>query len=65
MKRKVRVRTKSICPLSNEGVHSQLNDIQDLLDTLSKFVEGEAKKAESRHLYLQNCLYHLSNRKEI
>lgn len=65
MKKKVRVKSKSICPLSNEGVQSQLNEIQNMLDTLSKFVEGEAKKAESRHLYLQNCFYHLSNRKEI
>lgn len=64
MKKKVRVRTKSICPLSNEGVHSQLNEIQDMLDTLSKFVGGEAKKAERRHITLQNCIYHLQNRKE-
>lgn len=64
MKVKVRVKPKSVCPLSNEGVVSQLNEIQDMLDTLSKFVEGEAKKAEHRHVYLQNCIYHLQNRKE-
>lgn len=65
MKKIVRVKCKSKCPLSNEGVHSQLNDIEDMLDTLSKFVEGEAKNAESRYFYLHNCLYHLLNRKEI
>ena len=63
--KKVPVRIKSQCPHCKVGVTEMLEEITDMLDTLSKFVEGEAKESRKRYERLQDCIYHLQNKKGV